>query len=158
MTIRTSTLPKLALATLLAGAAMLPLGSGAVAQNATVTTPAGPATPHRSTPLRSVEGRIGEMKVALKISDAQAPQFERVAQAMRDNAKDLAQFREQERTLRGKPQSALDILAARQHYDALRAAEAQHLLDAFQPLYQSLADEQKKAADTLLAPRPRRPA
>jgi protein CpxP len=153
MTIRTSTL---ALATLLAGAALLPLGPGAFAQNAAVATQTRPATPHRYDPLRSVEGRIAEMKVALKISDAQTPQFERVAQAMRDNAKDMAQFREQERALRGKPQSAPAILAARQHYDALRAAEAQHLLDAFQPLYQSLSDEQKKTADALLAPHPRR--
>ncbi|HWI26174.1 MAG TPA: Spy/CpxP family protein refolding chaperone [Stellaceae bacterium] len=151
-------LSRVALATLIAGAALVPLALGAEAQTAAPAAQAGRvAAVGRYDPARSLESRIAQMKTELNISDAQAPQFERVAEAMRGNAKEMAQLRQEERTSRGQPQSAIDLLAARQRYDALRAAEAQRLLDAFTPLYQNLTDAQKKTADALLAPHPRRP-
>jgi hypothetical protein len=147
-------MPILALAALLAGTALPALGAGPVE---TQTAPvASPATPPRQAAPRTVEGRIAALKTELKITDEQAPQFERVAQAMRDNAKEIGQFRQQERAAVGQKRTALDILATRQRYDALRAAEAQRLLDAFTPLYASLTDVQRATADELLAPHPRR--
>lgn len=156
MSTSTSILPRLAFATLVAGVALVPL---AAAQTAAPAAQAGKVAARGNyDPARSLESRIAQMKTELNISDAQAPQFERVAEAMRGNAKEMAQLRQEERASGAKPQSAIDLLAARQHYDAVRAAEAQRLLDAFTPLYQTLSDAQKKTADALLAPHPRRRA
>src|SRR5216683_1389335 len=91
------------------------------------------------------------MKAELKISDAQAPQFERVAQAMRDNAKSVDQAMQQRRGNRDQPQNAVERLEARSQFASLRAQGSQRFLDAFKPLYASLSDDQKKAADEMLA-------
>jgi periplasmic protein CpxP/Spy len=150
-------LPTLALAALLAGTALPLFGTPAQAQTAQAAAPAQPAA-QRPAASRGIEARIAALKAALKITDAQAPQFDRVAQAMRDNAKEMAQLRQQERSAPAQRLSAIDRLAARQRFDALRAQEAQKLLDAFTPLYAGLSDAQKGTADTLFAPRPRRRA
>src|SRR5579864_6917735 len=86
MSPRKTALP-LALAALLAGTAGMgiPVASDAAAQAATQAPQ--PPERHRFDPTRHIEGRIAFLKAELKITDAQAPQFDKVAQAMRDNAK-----------------------------------------------------------------------
>ena len=106
---------------------------------------------HRFDPSRHLEGRIAYLKAELKITDAQAPQFDRVAQAMRDNAKETAAAFGQRRGDRDQPQSAVDRLETRAKFEAMRAEHAQRFLAAFKPLYASLSDDQKKSADGLLA-------
>ena len=101
-----------------------------------------------------IEGRIAFLKAELKITDAQAPQFEKVAQAMRDSAKERAQAFAQFRGDRDKPQTAVERLELRARFDQMRSQQAERFLAAFRPLYQTLSDDQKKAADELLA-RPR---
>lgn len=155
MSIRKAALPALTLAVALAGTA----GVGALTARdadaqATTAAPQAQAQPERRfDPGRHVEGRIAFLKAELKITDSQAPQFERVAQAMRDNAKEMSQLREQRRADRDKPRSAIESLEARARFGELRTQQTQRFLTAFKPLYASLSDEQKKTADELIGGR-----
>jgi LTXXQ motif family protein len=155
MSPRKAALP-LAVAALLAGTAGLgiPTVRQALAQ-ATTAPQQGQQTEHsRFDPTRHIEGRIAFLKAELKITDAQTSQFEKVAQAMRDNAKERAQAFQQFRADRDKPKTAVERLEMRSRFDQMRSQEAERFLAAFRPLYQNLSDDQKKAADELLA-RPR---
>jgi hypothetical protein len=117
-----------------------------------------------------VEGRIAFLKAELKITDDQAPQWEAVAQSMRQQSAAMTAVREQIRAQRGKDQgprdrterrqalTAPEILAFREKVTAVRAqtaaaaAEGQHqFAAAFGALYNRLNDDQKKTADQLLA-------
>jgi hypothetical protein len=146
-------LPALALAVVLGGSAGLTTltAPNAAAQASTAPQPTLQPERHRFDPSRHVEGRIAFLKAELKISDAQAPQFDRVAQTMRDNAKDMSQAFAQRHADRDKPQTAIERLEARAGVDAMRAQHAQRFLAAFKPLYDGLSDGQKKIADEMLA-------
>jgi Spy/CpxP family protein refolding chaperone len=146
--------PALALATALAGAAgATGFMAGPAFAQASTTAPQAPRQERHVDPGRHVEGRIAFLKAELKITDAQAPQFDRVAQAMRENARERRQLFEQFRADRDKPQSAVERLEARTRISESRAQQEQRFLAAFKPLYDSLSDDQKRTADELLAPR-----
>ncbi len=102
-------------------------------------------------PGRHIEGRIAFLRAELKITDAQAPQFDKLASVMRENAKEMDQVIGQMQANRDQPLSAVQRLEARAHFTEARAT--QRFLAAFKPLYDSLSDEQKKSADELLTPR-----
>jgi hypothetical protein len=96
-----------------------------------------------------VEGRLAFLKAELKITDAQLPLWNAVADAIRANAKGRGATAE---GMMGSTQAATlpDRLAAREkmmtaHIEALRKFKA-----AVDPLYAALSDEQKKIADELL--------
>jgi hypothetical protein len=152
MLIRKAALPALALVAALAGTVgVAALSTQDADAQATTTAPQDQARPtHRFEPGRHIEGRIAFLKAELKITDGQAPLFERVAQAMRDNAKDVAQLHEQRRADRDKPKSAIESLEGRARFGELRTQQAQRFLAAFKPLYDGLSDQQKKTADELL--------
>lgn len=99
---------------------------------------------------RRLDGRIAALKAELKITDAQAPLFDKVADAMRQNAAERHQAFEQMRGERDKPHSAIERLEARSHFAQLRAQQTDRLLVAFKPLYASLSPDQKRAADDLM--------
>ncbi|HWG78324.1 MAG TPA: Spy/CpxP family protein refolding chaperone, partial [Stellaceae bacterium] len=99
---------------------------------------------------RDIDGRIAYLKAELKITPQQEPQFDRVAQAMRDNATAKDQAIEKLRADRGQPKNAVERLELRQQLAAERAQQSQRFLDAFKPLYASLSADQKKAADETL--------
>jgi hypothetical protein len=153
MSIRNAALPAIALAALVAGTAGLGTLAtrDAVAQAA--TTPQQAPQPERRhfDPTRHIEGRVAFLKAELKITDAQAPLFERVAQVMRDDARETAKTFAERRADRDKPQTAVERLEGRSRFDALRLQHAERFLAAFKPLYDGLSDEQKKLADELLA-------
>ena len=151
MITRKAALPALALLAALAGTAGLGTlpAQPAAAQAQTAPQQTEPKERHHSA-ARHIEGRIAYMKAELKITDAQAPQFDRVAQAMRDNAQAMDRSTQQWRANRDQPKNAVERLEARQQFAALRAQSDQRFLDAFKPLYASLSDDQKKAADEML--------
>ena len=98
---------------------------------------------------RHVEGRLAFLKTELKITDAQLPLWNAVADAMRANAKNMGDMAG---GMMGGSQTATlpDKLAMREkmittHLEALRKFKA-----AVDPLYAALSDEQKKTADELL--------
>jgi len=96
-----------------------------------------------------VEGRLAFLKTELKITDAQLPLWDAVADVIRANARSMRSMAE---GMMGSAQTAAlpDRLAAREkmmsaHLDALRKFKA-----AIDPLYAAFSDEQKKTADELL--------
>jgi len=98
---------------------------------------------------RHVEGRLAFLKTELKITDAQLPLWNAVADAIRTNAKSIS---EMSGSMMGASQAATlpEKLALREkmmaaHLEALRKFQA-----AVEPLYAALSDEQKKTADELL--------
>jgi LTXXQ motif family protein len=152
MNTRNPALAALALATALAGGVGFSTLSAQNAAAQATTAPQQTQEPERHhSASRHIDGRIAYLKAELKITDAQAPQFERVAQAMRQSAQSRDQAMQQMRANRDQPKTAVQRLEARTQFAALRAQDSQRFLDAFKPLYASLSDDQKKAADELLS-------
>lgn len=102
-----------------------------------------------------VEGRIAFLRAELKITEAQATAWNAFADALRANAKKLAEVRpsmmsqsagqQQAPTLAGRLDLQERWLVAR--LEGIRAIKA-----AFSPLYSTLSDDQRRAADELLGP------
>jgi hypothetical protein len=98
-----------------------------------------------------VEGRLAFLKTELKITDAQLPLWNAVADAIRANAKSMSEM--MSGGMMGTSQTTAtlpDKLSMREkmmtaHLDGLRKFKA-----AVDPLYAALSDEQKKTADELL--------
>jgi hypothetical protein len=97
-----------------------------------------------------VEGRLAFLKTELKITEAQLPLWNKVADAIRANAKTMGTMmsggmmgNQQTGTLPDKLALQEKMMTA--HLDALRKFKA-----AVDPLYAALSPEQKKTADQLL--------
>lgn len=91
------------------------------------------------------EGRIAFLKTELKITDAQLPLWNAVADAIRANAKGGMGMMD------NMGQGSLtERLAAREKALATQAEALQKFKSAVDPLYAGLSDEQKKTADELL--------
>lgn len=119
-------------------------------------------------PARHIEGRIAFLKAELKITDAQAPAFEKFAEAVRTTAKEAEARMEARRAAEPKPPvppaagqavtpaelpkppSALERMERQADGAKFMAASSQRVLDSFKPLYASLSDDQKKTADELV--------
>ncbi len=101
-------------------------------------------------PFEHVEGRIAFLKAELKITDAQAPQWNAFADTLRSNAKAHQAMHEQ-MTKGGMPSAWPDRLAAQQKTLATRLDAVKALEAAAKPLYAALTDEQKRVADQLFA-------
>lgn len=126
----------------------------AVAQLAQTTPPAPPpgATPTKP-PRRSrserVEQRIKTLHDELQITAAQEPQWNAVAQAMRDHAQMVDQAVQQRQ--QNPSMTAVDDLKAYEGIVDANAQGMQKLVPAFETLYASLSDDQKKKADELFS-------
>jgi len=98
---------------------------------------------------RHVEGRVAFLKAELKITDAQLPLWNAVADAMRANAESMGSASDgvmgslRTTPLPEKLESLEKMMTAT--LGALRRVKA-----AVDPLYAALSDEQKKTADELL--------
>ena len=100
---------------------------------------------------RHIEGRIAYVKAELKITDAQAPLWNKVADTMRVNAKAMDSVLAGAKRDPNAPEpTAVDRLELRSRMADVRAQGSQQLLAAFKPLYDSLSPDQRKAADELL--------
>ena len=97
-----------------------------------------------------VEGRIAFLRAELRITDAQAKLWEAYADALRDNAKRLKDnggmmAGMQGPALLGQLDTQEKLLSAR--LEGIKAMKA-----SLEPLYKALNEDQRKAADELLAP------
>jgi hypothetical protein len=121
-------------------------------------------------PSERVEARLAYARTALKITDAQQPQWENFANVLRKQARDMdqrfqqrhAQF-EARRAQRGegapgaqaRPQgrsvNAIERLERTQQRMAERSARLNEVIAAAKPLYALLTPEQKQVADGMLA-------
>ena len=144
------TLTALALAAVLAGGSAVALGPIAADAQSQQQPQHQPRERAAFEPGRHIEGRIAYLKTELKITDAQQPLFDAVANAMRDNAMAMG---EAARSLRGdqnQPRTALSRLEARAKFAQLHADGEAKMLAAFRPLYQAMSPDQQKSADEML--------
>lgn len=98
-------------------------------------------------------GRLAFMRTELKITDAQAADWDRFAETLRDRAQRLDAMVEQKRKDQATPPNLLDRMEERVTIADQRAASIREELAAFRPLYASMSDEQKRAANQLLEER-----
>jgi hypothetical protein len=99
---------------------------------------------------RHLEGRLAFLKTELKISDAQAPQWDAFAAAERDNAKAMNDMHRQFRPSEGAPKTLPERLTLQEkglaaHLDAFRKTAM-----ALENLYKVLTPDQKKIADEIV--------
>lgn len=97
-----------------------------------------------------LEGRLASIKAELKITDAQMPQWNAFADAVRANAREMAQMHQKMMSRQTAPKTLPDRLAFEQkamsaHLDALNKTAA-----ALDELYAALSPEQKKVADQIM--------
>ena len=100
-----------------------------------------------------VEGHIAFLKAELAITDAQAPLWDKVAAAMREDVAQMNAAMAQAGADRQPPQTAPAYLETRARLAALRAEGEARFLAAFRPLYEALSADQQKTADELLTHR-----
>ena len=145
---RTPRIYRALIAATVLGAALFVVPSGAMAQ-------ASPASAAHATPTNPhVEARIKSLHDALHITAAQEPQWQVVADVMRDNAETTGALIEQ-RAAKTKTMTAIDDLHAYEAIADAHAAGVKKLAAAFETLYASLSDAQKKDADAAFRRRPR---
>jgi hypothetical protein len=99
-----------------------------------------------------VEGRLAFLKAELKITDAQLPQWNAFAEAMRDSAKAM---QDMQGGMMAMTQGGTlpDKLAAREKMLGTRLDALRKLKAAAGPLYGALSADQKKSADeTMIGP------
>ena len=100
----------------------------------------------------AVEKHIKELHVTLKITPAEEPQWNEVAQTMRDNAKDLDQAIDK-RDANVANATAIDDLNAYADIAQAHANGVKKLASAFSGLYSAMSDDQKKEANEVFSHR-----
>jgi protein CpxP len=130
----------------------LTLPAGAFAQTQTPVSSAAPeaktkAPRHKPASAQErVEQHIATLHTQLQITPEQQSQWDQFAQVMRENAKSMDQVLEQ-RAAGFATMNAVDNLQSYAQIAQQHAQDTQKLATAFQTLYGSLSDEQKKNAD-----------
>jgi hypothetical protein len=96
----------------------------------------------------SVEARIKELHRRLHITDAQKTQWDNLTQVMRENAQAMADIQKQ-RASDAKSMDAVDVVKS--YSEVIQAHEdgMKKFVPAFEDLYNSMSDAQKKAADSM---------
>jgi len=94
------------------------------------------------------ELRIKDMHAKLKITPSEEGQWGKVADAMRDDAKNMDSLI-QARLEHAKGMTAIDDLKSYSEITEARAEAVKKLIPVFSDLYVSMSDAQKKEADTL---------
>ncbi len=153
MSNRKFTLAAAALAAAIGGAGVMTLPPHHAAAQQSPAPPAAPQQQPRAPQPSHIEGRIAYLKTELHITQAQDAQWDKVAQALRQNSTERRQAFEQLRQDRTTPPNALRRLETEARMSAMRAQQTDRVLAAFRPLYDSLSDEQKQAANDLFGAR-----
>jgi periplasmic protein CpxP/Spy len=126
--------------------------SGNVAPASSPETMAAPAaeSPSRS----AVESRIKELHRKLKITQAEEPKWDAVAQVMRENAQTMESL-QKHRAADAKSMDAVGMV--RSYAEVVQAHEdgIKKFIPAFEDLYNTMSDSQKKTADSMFRERAR---
>jgi periplasmic protein CpxP/Spy len=154
MTIKSNSYVLALLAGLVIPAVSLPAGAFAQTPSAAPTATAKPAATASKAPSAAdrVEQHITQLHTQLHITPAQQVQWDQFAQVMRDNAKGVDALVDQ----RGASLASMTAAENMQSYSQIaqqHAQDMQKLSTAFQTLYSSLSDEQKKNADEVFRAR-----
>lgn len=109
-------------------------------------------------PSQRVEARLAYLRTALKITDAQQPQWENFANVLRTQAramdKRFAERRTQFEAQRGQPRpqaNAIERLERMQVRMDERSQRLGEVVNAAKPLYASFSPEQRQIADEMLS-------
>lgn len=102
----------------------------------------------RVSPTDRVETRIKDLHAKLHITQDQDPQWNVMAQTMRDNARAIDDILKK-RSQSMKTMSAVDDLSSYQELAQAHADGLKKLVTAFEALYASMSDQEKKNADTV---------
>ena len=102
-----------------------------------------------------VEARLAYIRTALKITDAQQPQWDAFANVLRNHARAMDE-RMQQRRAQGAQRDPRTVTAIeRMERMQVRMQERYHrlgeVINAAKPLYAALSPEQKQAADEMIA-------
>jgi len=95
-----------------------------------------------------VEARIKQLHTRLKITPAQEELWNNVTHVMRDNAETMEALT-RARSEKASTMTAIDDLKSYGEIAEAHADGIRKFIPAFEPLYASMSDAQKKAADTL---------
>jgi len=99
-----------------------------------------------------VEGRIAFLRAELKITDAQNEVWNAFADALRSNAKSLGEVRSSMMSAMAAQQNLVERFSLQEKWLAARLEGTRTIKAALANLIGALSDDQKKAADELLAP------
>ena len=137
------------------GAALFVLSSAAMAQAS--PAPAAKAVPAKKVaPANSsIETHIKSLHDALKITAGEEPQWQAVADVMRDNAKTTGALIE-ERATKAKTMTAIDDLRSYEAISEAHTAGVKKLIPAVDALYATMSDAEKKNADAVFGHRVQR--
>ena len=122
------------------------------AQGAGSAPPAVAASPMAGHPVpgknaeERVERRIKELHSQLQITPAEEPQWNEFAQVMRENARDMDQAFMQ-RAQQFPTMNAVQNMQSYEQISEEHAQRVQKLLPAFEKLYETMPDQQKRVAD-----------
>jgi gas vesicle protein len=96
----------------------------------------------------AVEAHIKELHARLHITEAEEPQWDALAQVMRENAQAMDSIAKQRASDAGS-MNAVDVVKS--YSEVIQAHEdgMKKFVPAFEDLYNSLSDSQKKIADSL---------
>jgi len=130
------------------GAASAPGAATTTHQTTTTHTRNASSRPAGETMEQLAERRINDLRARLHITPQQQSQWDQFAQAMRDNAKELDQAYQQRAASFGS-MNAIENMQSYAQIEQTRTQGLQKLVPAFQAVYASLSDEQKKQADEL---------
>ena len=97
-----------------------------------------------------LEGRIAFLRAELGITEAQAPQWEAFARALRDNAAKVKQAQAAAPQTATEPVSFLQRADLQEQWLAARLEGLKAIKVAFAPLQAVLSEDQKKTAEALL--------
>lgn len=128
--------------------ASAPQSSAAMPPSASAAASASAAPDARAAQREArVEERIAYLHTQLKITAAQEAQWKTFANVMRANGQNMGRLYRQ-RMQAASTQSALDNMKQYAQLAQAHADDMKQLVDAFEPLYDSMSPEQKKIADT----------
>ncbi|MFI4980006.1 MAG: Spy/CpxP family protein refolding chaperone [Nevskiales bacterium] len=108
--------------------------------------------PHKGDKGDKVEARIDDLHLRLAITAAQEDSWSKVAAVMRDNASTMAPL-EQARAAQAGSMTAVDDLNSYAKIAEAHADGIQKFAPAFETLYGSMSDAQKKNADDIFRKR-----
>ena len=93
-----------------------------------------------------VGGLIAHLHQELKITPAQEALFQKLADVMRENAETMSTLAKK-RADAAQTMTAVDDLKSYAEISEAHAEGSKKMIAAFQPLYDSMSDDQKKTAD-----------
>jgi hypothetical protein len=114
--------------------------------------PDGPGGHELPRPSADIDARLAFLKTKLKITDAQTPQWNALADVLKARAARMDGKFDEMRKARDNPGTSIDQLERRREMMANAAADLDEILKAAKPLYASLDPEQKKTADEIVRP------